>query len=460
MAVTESAANRPNVDFCPMHPSAPDTRKIWLATRIGRAMGAVAFGVVLAAAPAAAQQFPGFAVAQQPPAVAAPPPAAAQVTPKPKPKPKAVAVAKPADPAPPGDAVTTGGAGRIVMLVNDDPITAREIDQRVRFLAASGNVGPQAQEIFKRLATSEATSTRFRAMAEAIIRENQGKIPDQQIMGLIEKRKVEFSQSLQRQAMDQARSSVSPKLRKDAIEELIEEKLKLQEAKAAKVEISSAEVDQIIAGIAERNKQTPLQFAQNMKAAGVDIATMRARFKAGFAWRDTVRRTYGGQIQIIEPEIARFISAQASGKGQVDSQELEVQRIVFALPGKLDQSAMARALADADAMRLKISGCKSMEALTKDQASVRFEAAKYVKPSAITEPTRSMLLGAKDGEVLPPQTAPDGVELMALCARRALAIDDTQREAATRELQSRQFEELANQRLKELRRDARIDTRE
>ena len=77
----------------------------------------------------------------------------------------------------------------------------------------------------------------------------------------------------------------------------------------------------------------------------------------------------------------------------------------------------------------------------------------------MTEPVRSMLLGAKDGEMLPPQTSPDGIELVALCARRALGIDDKLRTEATNELQSKKFEEFATRRLRELRQDAQIENR-
>ena len=108
--------------------------------------------VPLTRAPASAQQFPGLMVAQPsspPPQAApsaAPPPVAAK--PKPKPKPKAVAAAADAAAGSSADVAVKGGGERIVMLVNDEPVTAREIEQRTRLLSASSNVGPKAMEIF------------------------------------------------------------------------------------------------------------------------------------------------------------------------------------------------------------------------------------------------------------------------------------------------------------------------
>lgn len=416
--------------------------------------------LTIAAKPLAAQQFPGLVVApatgstQMTPPTAATP--ATQTTPaKPKPKPKP-AVAKTEDS---GDATAIKGGERIIMLVNDEAVTAREVEQRARLLGASANIGPKAQEIFKHLASSEATSQRFRAKAEEIIKQNQGKSREQ-IMALIEKMKAELGQSLQRQAMEQARSGESPKFRKAAIEEIIEERLKLQEAKKEGVEISDDETNRVIKGFAERNKQTEAQFVAGLKSSGIDVATMRARFKANFAWREVIRRKYGMQVQVNEKEIERAIATQAAG-GQTptDTQELQIQRIVFALPSNLDQGAFARALADADSLRRKFSGCKTMDALVKDQAGAKFQPAQYVKPSTIAEPARSMMLGAKDGEMLPPQPTGDSVELLAVCARRALQIDEKQRLEATQELQSKKFEEFATKRLRELRQDAQIEMR-
>ena len=63
----------------------------------------------------------------------------------------------------------------------------------------------------------------------------------------------------------EARDAMLPKFRKEAQEELIEERLKLQEAKRLGVEITDEEVKRVMKGLAERNKMTEEQFVQNVK---------------------------------------------------------------------------------------------------------------------------------------------------------------------------------------------------
>ena len=121
-----------------------------------------------------------------------------------------------------------------------------------------------------------------------------------------------------------------------------------------------------------------------------------------------------------------MMSATASEAGE-DTVELQVQKITLPMPAKLDQAAMARRYAEADGLRRKFGGCKTMAGLAKEAGDARYEDLKYIKPSSIPEPTRSLLLSAKDGDMLPPATAAAGIEVYAVCGRRA---DQGRREAA------------------------------
>ncbi len=411
--------------------------------------------------PAPAQMFPSGGVTVtttapqtvSPAAPVAAPAVKAALPAKPKPKPKQLVTAS----ADTGGEVKSGQT--IIMLVNDEPITAYEVDMRSRFLAMSSGgqgIAQSAQESFKRIITSEATNARFKAMVEQIIAQNQGKKSRDDIMKMIEDKKKEFAIGLQKQAMDGARSAALPKFKKDAQEELIEEKLKMQEARKLGVVSPEEDVNKVIKGIAAQNKLTEAQFAQNIKNGGSDITVMRARFQAGFSWREVIRRKFAAQISINQRDVDKLVS-QSTVKD--DMQELQIQKITLPLPAKLDQAALAQRLADADALRRKFSGCKSTAQLAATLPGAKFEDLKYIKPSTITEPTRSFLTSAKDGEMLPPQTATSGIDVYAVCGRRELKVDEKKREEAQAQLQSQEFEQLAKRHLRDLRQDAIIEHR-
>ena len=204
-----------------------------------------------------------------------------------------------------------------------------------------------------------------------------------------------------------------PKFRKEAQEELIEERLKLQEAKRLGIEVNDDEVKRVIKGIADRNKMTEEQFAQHLKAGGVDISTMRARFRAQFAWREVVRRRGQVLVAINQREVERLITASAREAGE-DTVELQVQRITLPMPAN-GSERHGQALRRSRPLRRRYGGCKTMAGLAKEAGEARYEDLKYIKPSSIPEPTRSLLLSAKDGDMLPPTTAASGIEVYAVC---------------------------------------------
>jgi peptidyl-prolyl cis-trans isomerase SurA len=346
----------------------------------------------------------------------------------------------------------------IIVLVNDEPITAYEIEQRARFLALNAKIGDRVKDKFKHLVQSESTQQYLRGLLDDVLKKNPG-APRERIQAIFDERKKQYAMGLEKQAVESARAAMVPQFKKEAKEELIDERLKLQEAKKVGAEVGDEEIGRIMKGIAERNKMSEEQFGQHLKSMGVDISTMRERIRTQFAWRDVVRRRFAAMISVTQREVDRMITAAVSESG-ADTVELQVQRITLPLSGGGDQSALARRYAEGEALRRKFSGCKTMSELAKSAGgSAKYEDMKYIKPSSIAEPTRSMLLAAKDGDVLPPTTAANGIEIYAVCGRRPIKADEKQRELAQDELKSKEIEILAKRHLRDLRQDAHIEYR-
>lgn len=348
-----------------------------------------------------------------------------------------------------------GSVQSIAVLVNDEPITAYQIDQRSRLLAVQADVSDRAKATFQQLIQRESTNQELRQILQETIQANQGKSRDE-ILAIFERRKQQYAEQLQRQALQSARSSLQSTYRKKALEELIEEHLKLQEAKRLGISIDESEVDDIIKGIAQRNKLTPDQFAQNLKRMGADIDSMRARFRATLAWNSVVRRQFSAQVSVSQAEIDRMVS-NAAGGGE-DQVELRLHRITLPVEGTLNQKAMAQRLDEAERIWRGFKGCNTTATLAKSQGA-KFDDLGMRKPSSVPEPTRSLLLNAKDGDMVPPNMSSQGVELYAVCGRKVTKADDQVREQVAQELQQKEFEVLAERHLRDLRQDAHIEYR-
>ena len=389
----------------------------------------------------------------------APPPAAAPAKPPeakktvaprkvPKPAPKAEQSAD-ASPIP-----RTAGTS-IAALVNDEPITGFAVEQRARFMAlSSSNIGERARERMQAFAQDPKTNERLKAILQETIASNQGKSREQ-VIAAFEVRKKAFILGLQKQALDSARSGVIPGMRKQALQELIEERLKLQEARKLAITIAESDVDRIFKDMAQRNKMTPAQFSEHITRQGGDADVIKSRLKASLAWREVVRKRYGHQINVSQREI-ESLAVKAGGE---EALELKLGRITIATPGTVDQRAMAARLAEATALRASFKDCASLPGLAKGRENARFEELGFKKVSAIAEPTRSLLLSARDGEMLPANLSAGAVELYAVCGRRTLKVDDEKRQAAESQLTMLEFEKLAQRYMHDLRKDALIEMR-
>ncbi|MDX2289596.1 MAG: SurA N-terminal domain-containing protein [Hyphomicrobiaceae bacterium] len=343
----------------------------------------------------------------------------------------------------------------IAILVNDEPITNFEIDQRQRLLGLSASdIQEKAKSSFQNLVKAESTSEKLKAILKKTIDENRGKSRED-ILAIFEKRKMAFAQTLREQAVASARAAVLPGLRKQAIDELIEERLKLQEAKRLNVLAGDDEIKKVIEGMAERNKMNEAQFGEHMKKLGADIGTMRTRFRASLSWTNVIRRQFGHQISISDRDLDRAVA----GISAEDQTELDVQRITLAVSTDLGQQEIAKRLAEASDLRGRFTSCKETSTLARTVGGARFEVLGPTAASRIAEPTRTMLLNAKDGEMLPASVGGTGVELWVLCGRKAIAAADAKRDEAAKELRQREFEVLAKRHLKDLREDAHIEYR-
>ena len=406
------------------------------------AMKFPSFNSITPAAPVGATvgaPLPPKSAIQTPPAAAA----------KPKPKPVKTAARTEAAARPDVKGLS------IAVLVNDDPITGYEIDQRQRIMGLGANIGEKAQESFKRMLQDPSTSEKLKAILGETIKANPGKSREQ-IIAAFEERKKQFAITLQKQAVENARASVLPTLKKGALDELIDERLKLQEAKRMNVVASDDEVSKIVRSLAEKNKMTEAQFGQHLSGMGADLDGMRARFRAMLSWNDVIRRKFGQQIAITERDVDRVVSQGPAG---VDQVELQVQRITLSISEKVNQTHVAQRMAEAEGLRGKFKDCKSMSSLAGSVTAARFEDLGTRKPSTLTEPTKSLLVGAKDGEMIPATVGTGGVELYAVCGRTVIKADESKRTAAQEELRAKEFEMLAKRHLQNLRQDALIEYR-
>ncbi len=348
--------------------------------------------------------------------------------------------------ASPGDGRTTTTQS-IVVLVNDEPITGYEVDERVKLALLGASELQQSMQ--KRLKAANIND-QFKAFAIKRLKANPPKSEAEQ-QTRIRQLQQQFVESIR----NQVEAEFRPQARKHALDELIEERLKLQEAKRLSVVASKEDVDRIISSMAERNKMTPKEFADHVAKMGANIVQMRERIKASLSWADVIRRRFGHEISIAGRDVDR-LAATLPGEDDI---ELQLHRILLPLPVKIDQKQVAERLSQAERLRARFTDCKGTAELAASVAGARFDNLGGRKPASIPEPTRSLLMSAGDNEMVPATVGEGGIELWAVCGRKTVKAEVQKRETAENDLRQKEFEILSQKHLKDLRQDAHIEYR-
>lgn len=98
-----------------------------------------------------------------------------------------------------------------------------------------------------------------------------------------------------------------PKFQQQALRDLVDEQLKLQEAERFDLTISDDEIDEEIAQIASSGGTSPQQLQADLASSGIDIGTLREKIRAEQAWERLVRGRYGSRVNVTPDEVETFL---------------------------------------------------------------------------------------------------------------------------------------------------------
>lgn len=94
-----------------------------------------------------------------------------------------------------------------------------------------------------------------------------------------------------------------PQLQAQALRDLIEERLKLGEAKKFELEVTDAEIDEELAVMAAQSNITPQQLFQSLEQSGISIKSMREQMEVQIGWPTLVQGRFSDRVRVSDDEI-------------------------------------------------------------------------------------------------------------------------------------------------------------
>ncbi len=340
-------------------------------------------------------------------------------------------------------APSQGYAQSIVVVVNDEPITALDIQQRMRWNALTRNFGNQMQAAL----SGEAVKQKFQRMMMAANPQSQ-----QEAMAAAERIKKKIVEDARRRVL--ARGGGAS--RKEVIEELIEDKLKVQASKRLKVKVSDREVNETIekrVGGGGADKKVKVKaFFKEFQSNGVSSRTIKEVFRAQLAWRNVIGRKYGQRIAAMTASLPDTGTA----KGDV---HYDVKILRLAIKDTSDQKAIGRRMLEAENLKGKFRSCAQLPKEAKLVANASVKTMKKAKLASFPKDVRPLLERVSQGQMTPPVLVGKAVESYAVCSKSVAVKKRAAKAKPKQDPRQAEYERFSRSYLQDLKRKAMIDYR-
>jgi peptidyl-prolyl cis-trans isomerase SurA len=268
--------------------------------------------------------------------------------------------------------------------------------------------------------------------------------------------------------------------RQQVVDELINDKLKVQVAKRYKLDITDNDINTAYANMSKRMHWTSDQLTQSLAGNGVDAATLKARIRAEIAWTQIVRGKFASSLQIGDKEVRDTLQSQGTNpnkddkdgkdvvQGSVENKadasatkgiEFTVRPILFIVPHGTSEAGIAERKREAEELRARFGSCDTGLAMAR---TLRYVAVRepIVKSTADLVPALRQILDTTPiGHLTPPEVMDQGVQVFAVCSKKETSGDTPEQRQVREKLFAQRFDEQSRHYLAELRREAMIEVK-
>jgi peptidyl-prolyl cis-trans isomerase SurA len=244
--------------------------------------------------------------------------------------------------------------------------------------------------------------------------------------------------------------------RKDALQELVDERVKIQMFRRYKLDITDEDVEQTISGMARRNNMTVDQLSQRLGQSGLRLGTLRERIRAEMGWGQIVRARFQSAAQVTEGEV---IAATQSRNQSARYFEFRLRQITLIVPRGSNNDVYATRQREAERLRQSFTDCEAGEARVREMRETVIRPAIVRTSADFADRQRDILEKTPIGQLTPVEVTRQGVEMLAVCERKEIPGQHADTRDVRNELVMQRLQGQSQRWLEELRRQALIEYR-
>ncbi len=207
-------------------------------------------------------------------------------------------------------------------------------------------------------------------------------------------------------------------LNQQALQSLVDDKLKTQEAGEYKTVISKNDQEQSFASYAQQMRVTPTQLEQQLAQVGIRKESMLQQIEASLAWEQVVGGLLMPQVSISDEEIYAILERMETNKGQEEYHALEI----FLLVSENDKREESRIAAQRIVEQLKKKASFQVMARQFSQSTTSAVGGDlgWLMKSQLSLEIVSALESMETGQISDPIETEDGFYIIQLAGKRQI----------------------------------------
>ncbi len=246
----------------------------------------------------------------------------------------------------------------------------------------------------------------------------------------------------------------------DAAQEMIDQTLKLAEARRLGIRISDAQVEEAYQRFASSNKMQLKQLDGIMAQSGVTKEHFKEFIRAQLAWNQALGARYraeqGGTGVSEQDAVRRMLD---NGGNKPTATEYMLQQVIFVVPASERGAILGKRKREAEAMRARFNSCSTTREFAKGLLDVTVRDLPRTLAPQLPSDWADQIKKTKVGAATAVRETERGVEFIGICSAREVSDDKVAQmlfqdeEAGGKDDKS---DELNKKYLEELKKKARI----
>jgi peptidyl-prolyl cis-trans isomerase SurA len=243
--------------------------------------------------------------------------------------------------------------------------------------------------------------------------------------------------------------------RQEVVQDLIDDRLKIDKAKTYGLTVSDDEVNQAFNNMAARQHITSDQFTQFLKHAGLGPDTIKARIRAELTWGQLVRGKFNTTLEVAEPDIAQAMRA----RNEVDTAGYiyTLYPVILVVPSASPATVLEAKRREADSLRSRFLNCKEGLDLARALRDTAVREPITRSSADLTPQLRELLASMPIGRLTAPEPTAQGLQMFAVCEKKESKTESPVQREVKDQIFRRRYERESKKFLEEIRRAAMIE---